>query len=172
MLTCGGSSAWKNVSVQVPLDKKTIQKQQKWAKEMASEELLPLTPTRRVVVAFSANFPSLHAEHEKHIESLHSRVVFLHYIPEAFHMAQSFAHFFPPSVMCCHLAGQFLCGNKRCEKQDGLKSWEVNFAYVEQGEKRNALVKLRKFQRSIFMFFSKSRLLIIVLRVWYSRKSC
>ncbi|XP_053367971.1 protein FRA10AC1 [Clarias gariepinus] len=39
--------------------------------------------------------------------------------------------------------GQFLCGNKRCEKKDGLKSWEVNFAYVEQGEKRNALVKLR-----------------------------
>lgn len=41
-------------------------------------------------------------------------------------------------------AGQFLCGNKRCEKNEGLKSWEVNFAYVEQGEKRNALVKLRK----------------------------
>ncbi|KAF4085321.1 hypothetical protein AMELA_G00117030 [Ameiurus melas] len=39
--------------------------------------------------------------------------------------------------------GQFLCGNKRCEKNEGLKSWEVNFAYVEQGEKRNALVKLR-----------------------------
>ncbi|MCJ8738295.1 hypothetical protein PDJAM_G00034020 [Pangasius djambal] len=39
--------------------------------------------------------------------------------------------------------GQFLCGNKRCEKKEGLKSWEVNFAYVEQGEKRNALVKLR-----------------------------
>ncbi|KAI7796753.1 protein FRA10AC1 [Triplophysa rosa] len=39
--------------------------------------------------------------------------------------------------------GQFLCGNKRCEIKDGLKSWEVNFAYVEQGEKRNALVKLR-----------------------------
>ncbi|KAL0984151.1 hypothetical protein UPYG_G00137760 [Umbra pygmaea] len=39
--------------------------------------------------------------------------------------------------------GQFLCGNKRCEKEDGLKSWEVNFAYVEHGEKRNALVKLR-----------------------------
>ncbi|XP_067100995.1 protein FRA10AC1 isoform X2 [Osmerus mordax] len=39
--------------------------------------------------------------------------------------------------------GQFMCGNKRCEKQEGLKSWEVNFAYVEQGEKRNALVKLR-----------------------------
>uniref|UniRef100_H3DNJ6 FRA10A associated CGG repeat 1 n=2 Tax=Tetraodon nigroviridis TaxID=99883 RepID=H3DNJ6_TETNG len=39
--------------------------------------------------------------------------------------------------------GQFQCGNKRCENQEGLKSWEVNFAYVEQGEKRNALVKLR-----------------------------
>ncbi|RVE59496.1 hypothetical protein OJAV_G00189060 [Oryzias javanicus] len=39
--------------------------------------------------------------------------------------------------------GQFQCGNKRCEKDEGLKSWEVNFAYVEHGEKRNALVKLR-----------------------------
>ncbi|XP_016296414.1 protein FRA10AC1-like [Sinocyclocheilus anshuiensis] len=39
--------------------------------------------------------------------------------------------------------GQFLCGNRRCENKEGLKSWEVNFAYVEQGEKRNALVKLR-----------------------------
>ncbi|XP_077595829.1 protein FRA10AC1 [Stigmatopora nigra] len=39
--------------------------------------------------------------------------------------------------------GQFQCGNKRCENQEGLKSWEVNFAYVEQGDKRNALVKLR-----------------------------
>ncbi len=44
--------------------------------------------------------------------------------------------------------GQFLCGNKRCESKEGLKSWEVNFAYVEQGEKRNALVKLRKCWRS------------------------
>ncbi|KTG03848.1 hypothetical protein cypCar_00002479 [Cyprinus carpio] len=39
--------------------------------------------------------------------------------------------------------GQFHCGNKRCENKEGLKSWEVNFAYVERGEKRNALVKLR-----------------------------
>ncbi|CAN9509242.1 unnamed protein product [Ophioblennius macclurei] len=39
--------------------------------------------------------------------------------------------------------GQFQCGNKRCETDEGLKSWEVNFAYVEHGEKRNALVKLR-----------------------------
>ncbi|CAL8281734.1 unnamed protein product [Merluccius merluccius] len=40
--------------------------------------------------------------------------------------------------------GQFQCGSRRCEKeQEGLKSWEVNFSYVERGEKRNALVKLR-----------------------------
>ncbi|XP_056101958.1 protein FRA10AC1 [Rhinichthys klamathensis goyatoka] len=39
--------------------------------------------------------------------------------------------------------GQFFCGNKRCESKEGLKSWEVNFAYVEQEEKRNALLKLR-----------------------------
>lgn len=44
------------------------------------------------------------------------------------------------------LPGQFQCGNKRCEKQEGLKSWEVNFAYVEHGDKRNALVKLSKRQ--------------------------
>uniref|UniRef100_A0A672JCQ7 FRA10A associated CGG repeat 1 n=1 Tax=Salarias fasciatus TaxID=181472 RepID=A0A672JCQ7_SALFA len=40
--------------------------------------------------------------------------------------------------------GQFQCGNKHCESDEGLKSWEVNFAYVEHGEKRNALVKLRR----------------------------
>ena len=39
--------------------------------------------------------------------------------------------------------GQFCCGAKRCPIRDGLKSWEVNFAYIEKGEKKNALVKLR-----------------------------
>ncbi|NXR22659.1 F10C1 protein, partial [Cinclus mexicanus] len=39
--------------------------------------------------------------------------------------------------------GQFSCGNKHCDENEGLKSWEVNFGYVEHGEKRNALVKLR-----------------------------
>lgn len=56
-------------------------------------------------------------------------------------------HFFIVLLIICNLTtplGQFLCGNKRCEIQEGLKSWEVNFAYVEQGEKRNALVKLRE----------------------------
>ncbi|XP_074856484.1 protein FRA10AC1 isoform X2 [Carettochelys insculpta] len=39
--------------------------------------------------------------------------------------------------------GQFSCGNKHCDEKEGLKSWEVNFGYIEYGEKRNALVKLR-----------------------------
>ena len=39
--------------------------------------------------------------------------------------------------------GQFACGNKHCASREDLESWEVNFAYVEQGVKKNALVKLR-----------------------------
>lgn len=39
--------------------------------------------------------------------------------------------------------GQFVCGNKHCSEGEELQSWEVNFAYIEQGEKKNALVKLR-----------------------------
>nr|XP_053652760.1 protein FRA10AC1 homolog [Cherax quadricarinatus]XP_053652769.1 protein FRA10AC1 homolog [Cherax quadricarinatus]XP_053652774.1 protein FRA10AC1 homolog [Cherax quadricarinatus] len=39
--------------------------------------------------------------------------------------------------------GQFTCGEKRCKESEGLRTWEMNFAYVEQGTKKNALVKLR-----------------------------
>lgn len=39
--------------------------------------------------------------------------------------------------------GQFVCGSKKCNEAEGLRSWEVNFGYVEDGEKKNALVKLR-----------------------------
>lgn len=39
--------------------------------------------------------------------------------------------------------GQFECGAKKCAEREGLRSWEVNFAYIEHGEKKNALVKLR-----------------------------
>ncbi|KAF4518336.1 hypothetical protein B566_EDAN007063 [Ephemera danica] len=39
--------------------------------------------------------------------------------------------------------GQFSCGNKACGSSEQLRSWEVNFAYSERGEKKNALVKLR-----------------------------
>lgn len=40
--------------------------------------------------------------------------------------------------------GQFSCGEKRCNEAEGLRSWEVNFAYQEQGQRKNALVKLRE----------------------------
>ncbi|KAK3846137.1 MAG: folate-sensitive fragile site protein Fra10Ac1-domain-containing protein [Linnemannia gamsii] len=39
--------------------------------------------------------------------------------------------------------GQFTCGNLRCDEAKGLESWEINFGYLEQGEKKNALVKVR-----------------------------
>lgn len=39
--------------------------------------------------------------------------------------------------------GQFVCGEKHCNDSSELKSWEVNFAYIEEGTKKNALVKLR-----------------------------
>ncbi|XP_064603089.1 protein FRA10AC1 homolog [Liolophura sinensis] len=39
--------------------------------------------------------------------------------------------------------GQFICGNKKCLETSSLRTWEVNFGYVENQEKKNALVKLR-----------------------------
>ena len=39
--------------------------------------------------------------------------------------------------------GQFTCGARKCEEKETLRTWEVNFGYVEQGEKKNALVKVR-----------------------------
>ncbi|GAB1860893.1 Protein FRA10AC1 [Camponotus japonicus] len=39
--------------------------------------------------------------------------------------------------------GQFECGSKMCNKKENLRSWELNFGYIEHGEKKNALVKLR-----------------------------
>lgn len=39
--------------------------------------------------------------------------------------------------------GQFACGNKHCSEIRNLQSWEVNFNYLEHGEKRQTLVKVR-----------------------------
>ncbi|XP_012525810.1 protein FRA10AC1 [Monomorium pharaonis] len=39
--------------------------------------------------------------------------------------------------------GQFECGSKTCKEKENLRSWELNFGYIEHGEKKNALVKLR-----------------------------
>ena len=39
--------------------------------------------------------------------------------------------------------GQFSCGNKHCSELRDLQSWEVNFNYLEHGQKKQALVKVR-----------------------------
>merc|ERR1711874_263230 len=39
--------------------------------------------------------------------------------------------------------GQFVCGAKKCEEKKHLRTWEVNFGYIEHGQKRNALIKVR-----------------------------
>ncbi|GMF16963.1 unnamed protein product [Phytophthora lilii] len=39
--------------------------------------------------------------------------------------------------------GQFSCGNKRCDERAGLHSYELLFAYVEHGERKRCLVKVR-----------------------------
>eukprot|EP01137_Pigoraptor_chileana_P030741 Opistho-2@17652 len=39
--------------------------------------------------------------------------------------------------------GQFICGARKCGTVSGLESWEVNFNYVEHGETKAALVKVR-----------------------------
>lgn len=45
--------------------------------------------------------------------------------------------------------GQFVCGEKHCTETEALRTWEVNFGYIEGGEKKNSLVKLSK--RSFFI---------------------
>ena len=39
--------------------------------------------------------------------------------------------------------GQFVCGQRKCDERELLRTWEVNFAYIEESEKKNALVKVR-----------------------------
>ncbi|KAG3094756.1 hypothetical protein PI124_g16282 [Phytophthora idaei] len=39
--------------------------------------------------------------------------------------------------------GQFSCGNKRCDERAGLHSYELLFAYMEHGERKRCLVKVR-----------------------------
>lgn len=39
--------------------------------------------------------------------------------------------------------GQFTCGSRGCSTREALRSWEVNFAYTEGAQRKNALVKLR-----------------------------
>ena len=38
--------------------------------------------------------------------------------------------------------GQFICGNKICDETKHLRTWEVNFSYMEFSKTKNTLVKL------------------------------
>lgn len=53
---------------------------------------------------------------------------------------------------CLFLLGQFICGEKRCDEKEHLRSWEVLFGYVEHGKKRDALVKLSKAKDFDFIY--------------------
>jgi len=39
--------------------------------------------------------------------------------------------------------GDTICSNKACDKASELETYEVNFAYMEETERKNALVKVR-----------------------------
>ncbi|TMW55601.1 hypothetical protein Poli38472_010483 [Pythium oligandrum] len=51
--------------------------------------------------------------------------------------------------------GQFSCGNKRCDERRRLHSYELLFAYVEQGEKKRCLVKVRACEACARKLFYK-----------------
>jgi len=46
--------------------------------------------------------------------------------------------------------GQLSCGHKPCESKLGLRSYEVDFKYVEAGDKKRALVKVRLCEACAF----------------------
>lgn len=62
--------------------------------------------------------------------------------------------------------GQFTCGEISCTELEGLKTWEVNFAYAEAGEKKNALVKIRKYCDTRKRFDSKIMYFRIVSKLF------
>lgn len=51
--------------------------------------------------------------------------------------------------------GQFICGNLICNETAELKSYELNFGYIEKGIKKNALVKVRVCPECVYKLFYK-----------------
>jgi protein FRA10AC1 len=54
-----------------------------------------------------------------------------------------------------HGKGQFICGNKKCEKRQDLHSYELLFGYIEQGERKRCLVKVRVCENCARKIFYK-----------------
>lgn len=94
---------------------------------------------------------------------LFARLIILHYVPlrsrcvgerrkrsslekvgtYPFHTTILHNNLFSTFCLFHYPQGQFACASTRCEETTSLRSWEVNFAYTEAGERRNALVKVR-----------------------------
>ncbi|TYZ62892.1 hypothetical protein PybrP1_006991 [[Pythium] brassicae (nom. inval.)] len=54
--------------------------------------------------------------------------------------------------------GQFECGSTRCDARDALRSYELLFAYAEQGETKRCLVKVRVCEAcAALLFYRKLR---------------
>lgn len=54
--------------------------------------------------------------------------------------------------------GQFTCGSTRCEAHEALRSYELLFAYVEHGETKRCLVKVRVCEAcAALLFYRKLR---------------
>ena len=63
---------------------------------------------------------------------------------DAWEGVHSFVMYYYAVLLFIIRLGQFICGEKHCKKAEGLRSWEVNFAYLEHEKKKNALVKISK----------------------------
>jgi protein FRA10AC1 len=67
--------------------------------------------------------------------------------------------------------GQFVCGNIACSETTDLRSYEVNFGYVEAGARKNALVKLLVCPACALKLFRRSVPFVSVYAL-YTRPSC
>ena len=70
-------------------------------------------------------------------------------------------------LFCTHVtsyASRIHRENKKCEEKEGLRSWEVNFGYVEHGERKNALVKISKLEIILTAFISIIARSVVICR--------
>eukprot|EP00825_Cyclidium_porcatum_P048515 TRINITY_DN8173_c0_g1_i3.p1 TRINITY_DN8173_c0_g1~~TRINITY_DN8173_c0_g1_i3.p1 ORF type:complete len:173 (+),score=30.97 TRINITY_DN8173_c0_g1_i3:161-679(+) len=57
--------------------------------------------------------------------------------------------------------GKLICANKKCQSSKFLSSYEINFSYIELGQQKNALVKIRvcKDCAQLLNFFKNHQLI-------------
>lgn len=66
--------------------------------------------------------------------------------------------------------GQFQCGSRHCGERENLRSWEVNFKYIEEGAPQNALVKVGRTlsKLSTFCQYAVSYIFFIIIYIFCS----